>query len=235
MKRLAITTTLLLALGGCGDDDTPPPRGDAGFPPGSDAGPRPDGAPPLMDSGGPGRDSGGVCVPSVEICGDRMDQNCDGRDTSCGDTDMDGVQACRPGDDLTRCDCDDSTMAVRPPVGSLPGAQEACDGMDNDCNGRIDESAACCEGCASLGTARDRADLCTTEGVCVCSTGSGTEPCPVGQTCCSGGCVDVQTDIMNCGLCGAVCTNQSDNCAAGNCRCGSGPPCDLDRMCSGGC
>ena len=232
MKRLAITTTLLLALAGCGDDDGVGPGGDAGWPAGSDAGPRPDGAPPLMDAGR--RDSGGVCVPSVEICGDRMDQNCDGHDTSCGDTDMDGVQACRAGDDLTRGDCDDSTMAVRPPVGTVAGAPEICDGLDNDCNTRIDESAMCCEGCASLGADRIRADICTTDGVCDCSTEPGTEPCPVGRTCCTSGCVDTATDIMNCGFCGAMCTNQSDGCTASNCSCGGGPPCDKARMCSGG-
>src|SRR5687768_16850658 len=89
---------LMLVLFGCGDDDG---RGDGG------------------GGGGDGSTDmdGGGCVPRVEICGDFMDQECNGRDTSCGDSDMDGVEACRAGDDLTRCDCDDSSMAVRPPVG----------------------------------------------------------------------------------------------------------------------
>lgn len=231
MKRLAIVSSMLFVFAGCGDDDTTP-RGDGGSVPPADAGPPMDGARPRPDGGG--YDSGGVCVPSVEICGDHIDQNCDGRDTGCGDNDMDGVQACRPGDDLTMCDCDDSTRAVRPPVGAVAGAIEICDGLDNDCNGRVDEAAACCAGCASLEPARDRADICTPEGVCVCAAAGGTEPCPVGQTCCSTGCVDVASDIMNCGYCGAVCTNQSDRCTARSCACGSGPPCDKARMCSAG-
>jgi hypothetical protein len=174
-------------------------------------------------------------VPTIEICGDRRDQDCNGRDTSCGDSDMDMVEACREGDDLTMCDCDDSRMDVRPRVGALPGAPEICDMRDNDCNGRVDESAECCAGCESLGAARDRADSCNEAGACVCSTeGAGDAPCPEGQSCCTGGCTNLATDIMNCGFCGAACTNQSDNCSARECRCGSGPPCDLDTMCSGG-
>jgi len=208
---------LMLALVGCGDDDG---RGDGG------------------GGGGDGSTDmdGGGCVPTIEICGDRMDQDCNGRDTSCGDSDVDGVEACRAGDDLTRCDCDDSRMDVRPPVGSLAGAPEMCDMRDNDCNGRVDEASACCAGCESLGADRDRADICNEAGTCVCSTeGDGSAPCPEGQTCCGGGCTDTNTDIMNCGFCNSACTNQADNCSAGECRCGSGPPCDLDTMCTGAC
>lgn len=197
--------------------------------------------PPGTDAPIPRPDTPGMCVPTIEICGDRMDQNCDGRDTSCGDSDRDGIQACRAGDDLRFCDCDDSNPAVYPAsaMGAVPGGAELCDGLDNDCNMRIDESAECCAGCASLGADRDRGDICVESGECDCSTAAGVAVCPVGQTCCSSGCVDTTTDIDNCGFCGAVCTNQSDNCApgptgAGECRCGGGPPCDKARMCSAG-
>lgn len=237
MKRVLFTCAcvLVLALPGCGGDDVDPrPGTDGGVDPGPmDAGVLPDGAtPPRVDSG---IDGGGACVPSIEICGDRMDQNCDGRDTSCGDTDGDGIMACRAGDDLTRCDCDDSRTDVRPPFGtSTPGAPELCDGRDNDCNGRVDESAACCDGCASLGTDRARADICTEAGECDCSTEPGIGACAAGETCCGMGCTNVQTDFDNCGSCFAQCTNQADRCTAGNCACGSGPVCDFIYMCSGG-
>ncbi len=45
------------------------------------------------------------------------------------DNDSDGVNSCD--------DCDDSNPSV------YPGAEEVCDGLDNDCNGLIDDGAIC--------------------------------------------------------------------------------------------
>ena len=59
-----------------------------------------------------------------EDCTDLVDRNCDG---SVGDADLDG-------DGAVACnDCDDTEPTV------LPGGEEVCDGLDNDCNGSIDE------------------------------------------------------------------------------------------------
>jgi len=233
VKRRALWVVMAVAaVGVAGCDDGGGDGTDSG-PPGMDA------AVMGSDGGGGGTDGGGggtdgdVCVPTIEICGDRVDQNCDGRDTSCGDTDMDGIQACREGDDLTMCDCDDSRADVRPAFGSVPGAPEACDGVDNDCDMRVDESAECCAGCADV-TPRSRADVCDETGACDCSTEAGTGPGPMGQDCCASGCVDLQNDIDNCGFCGSQCTVSADTCTAGLCMCGSGPVCDLDRACTGG-
>ena len=229
--RISGALLLVVALAACGDDDDDgTTRTDLGTTPIVDLGPVPEGGRPDMFR----IDGGGVCVPQIEICGDRMDQNCDGMETPCGDGDGDGIDACRTGDDLTRCDCDDDRVDVRPAFGALPGAAEICDSRDNDCNGRIDESAACCTGCASLGTDRGRADICTLEGACDCSTAPGVEPCGAGQTCCGGGCVDITSDVANCGACGAACTEQADRCTARNCACGSGPVCDFINVCTGG-
>jgi hypothetical protein len=174
--------------------------------------------------------------PPIEICGDRIDQNCDGRDTSCGDGDRDGIAACRPGEDPLSgsCDCDDDRADVRPPFGTLPGAMEFCDSVDNDCNGRVDEHAECCSGCDALGDARERADICTVDDVCDCSTEDALGACAEGSTCCSDGCVDTRTSVSHCGFCEARCTVSADRCADGECRCGDGPPCDLDAPCLGG-
>lgn len=226
--RALLTFALVALLAACGEERRP--TGDGGTP-GSDSSSG-------SDSGSGPVDLGVLpdgCVPMIEICGDHMDQNCDGRDTSCGDTDMDGIQACRAGDDLTMCDCDDARTDVRPPFNTgVPGAPEICDGRDNDCNGRVDESAACCSGCASLGEHRERADICTLDGTCDCSTEPGTGACEEGQACCTSGCTDLQTDFDNCGFCGAQCTDQADRCTAGNCACGDGAVCDFVNMCVAG-
>jgi Putative metal-binding motif len=176
-----------------------------------------------------------ACARAVEICGDRMDQNCDGRDTSCGDTDKDGVEACRPGQLPPACDCDDSKSTVRPPFGGLAGAFESCDELDNDCDGRIDESAACCAGCESLGDHRERADVCLEDGTCECSAAPGTGPCASGETCCELGCIDTSTSLDNCGGCGVQCDmNANDRCVDGQCRCGDTSGCDGEGVCRGG-
>ncbi|MGE0784714.1 MAG: MopE-related protein [Sandaracinaceae bacterium] len=226
-RILALAASAALLAVGC--DDGGPGR-DGGPNPNMDAGPRRDGSPPPGDSGG--MITGDACVPQIEICGDRIDQNCDGRETPCGDNDMDNIDACRAGDDLTMCDCDDSRADVRPPFGGLPGAPELCDGVDNDCNGRIDEASACCSGCAGIDPLR--ADICTEANECDCTTEPGIGPCADGMTCCTSGCVDVTSDFANCGACGGQCTNQADRCVNRTCMCGTNPVCDFTTTCTGG-
>jgi hypothetical protein len=240
---LSIAVFAGCAFAGCDGGDGGS-GGDAG-PAGMDAGRGDAGPPPPCtdDSDCPAtycnRGSRLCCVPSdppYEICGDRVDQNCDRRDASCGDTDRDGVPACRPGQDPVGgvCDCDDERADVRPGFGTVPGAVEACDGADNDCDGRIDESSQCCAECAFLGAHRDRADVCTVDGICDCSTDPGMGPCGEGLTCCTSGCVDVTSDVMNCGFCGARCTQSADRCVAGSCQCGDRAPCEIDARCTDG-
>lgn len=243
MRRIAsLGSFIVLALcavsPACGDDSsdptpdgavtppTPPtPPGTPPTPPGTP--PTPPGTPPTpppTDGGGPpGSDA---CVPRIEICGDRMDQNCDGRDQSCGDNDTDRFNACREGDDLTTCDCDDTQSSV------YPGHPEECDGRDNDCDGRVDEVASCCAGC--MGVSPGAADVCLEDGSCDCSTAEGVGPCPTGSACCSRGCTDLSTDVTHCGFCELACGNTADRCTGGMCMCGTGPQCDFITMCSGG-
>jgi hypothetical protein len=177
----------------------------------------------------------GGCTPIFEICGDHIDQNCDGHDESCGDNDGDHFEACRPTDvDLTMCDCDDTRADTHPGRGTVPGAPELCDDYDNDCDGRIDESAMCCTGCTSMGIDPTRADNCTVDGQCDCLGEPGVGACAAGETCCDTGCVDTTSDFDNCGACHAQCDHSADRCTGSSCLCGTGSPCDGTQVCTSG-
>lgn len=71
------------------------------------------------------------CEIKTEICGDGIDQDCNGSDKICdySDTDQDGITAAAG-------DCHDNNASV------YPGAPEHCDGIDNNCDLKIDEYTA---------------------------------------------------------------------------------------------
>ncbi|OGQ07844.1 MAG: hypothetical protein A3G32_06135 [Deltaproteobacteria bacterium RIFCSPLOWO2_12_FULL_40_28] len=71
------------------------------------------------------------CVPEVEICDDGVDQDCDEVDQVCADLDADG-----DGFTTNTGDCDDARSDVN------PLASELCDGIDNNCDGLIDDATA---------------------------------------------------------------------------------------------
>jgi hypothetical protein len=233
-----------IAIAGCGGPSGGSP--DSGHGGDMDVGPASDGGGGGHDafSGGPvdaGPGVDGGCIPTFEICGDHIDQNCDHHDQSCGDNDMDGFDACRPTDapDFSMCDCDDTDSNTYPARAGLAGAAEACDMKDNDCDGVIDESSACCTACTALGAdGAQRADTCVgggPGGTCVCSTeGAGDHACAPGETCCGDGCFNTMTDLNHCGSCQA-CTDQSDTCTAGICHCGAmSGACACNGVCTAG-
>jgi len=92
----------------------------------------------------------GICVPlPPTVCDDHdacTEDSCDPANAQCSftpvtlDLDGDGHRSPKPGfapgaPGACGDDCDDRSASAH------PGGMEACDGVDNDCNGKIDDSA----------------------------------------------------------------------------------------------
>lgn len=137
-----------------------------------------------------------VSVVSVSPVNALPDTDEDGipdfKEVSCIDNDGDGYGShCALGDD-----CDDSNSALN------PAAYESCDGVDNDCDGVVDESF----------------DFSNDNNNC----GGCGIPCNVAQgfQCCSSQCVQPVGDVNNCGACGAPCSTNHiavNACTDGQC------------------
>jgi hypothetical protein len=87
----------------------------------------------------------GEVIPTAEVCGDNIDNNCNGTVDEDVDEDGDGFTTCGG-------DCCDSTAVCANPKLVNPGAFEVTgNGVDDDCDGIVDESAvaACDTGLAS--------------------------------------------------------------------------------------
>jgi hypothetical protein len=92
---------------------------------------------------------------NVEICGNGLDDNCDGRvDENCTCT-PGAVQACflgPPGrrnvgactDGTQRCQGSGEFGVWGPCTGGISPSPEQCDGVDNNCNGCVDDNPSCC-------------------------------------------------------------------------------------------
>jgi MYXO-CTERM domain-containing protein len=152
---------------------------------------------------------------------------CPGGGAPC-DTGLPGI--CAPG--LTECVAG-GTLDCRQQV---PEEAESCDGVDNDCNGDIDDGDLCptgevcdkgeCVGrCSELAVTCDSTEVCSPEGFCV-DAECADVTCPAGERCKGGTCKEP---------CGGVACPGGTVCLAGRCAdpC-VGVTCETGRVCDGG-
>lgn len=75
--------------------------------------------------------------------------------------------------------------------------------------------------CGDAGVSCATGEMCM-DGMCTCLAADGGTggTCPTGLTCTTAGCIDTQTDEMNCGSPGNAC-RAGETCTAGACACGT--------------
>jgi len=148
---------------------------------------------------------GGIqnCAPPFAVCGD-----------ACVDTSSDPLNcgacgiACGAGETCQQGSCAASTTNAPAPVCDA-GLTDCgtCADLQNDPNNCGACGTICPSGQCGLGT-------------CVESVGPapGVVPCPEGQTMCGDTCVDLNSDLFNCAVCGKSCNvGKSPSCQGGVC------------------
>ncbi|HET6584797.1 MAG TPA: MopE-related protein [Nannocystaceae bacterium] len=165
----------------------------------------------------------GAVEPSDDVCND-VDDDCDGdidedfTDETCGE----GI--CQ----VTVDTCENGTPVECVPL--LPDPSESCNGVDDDCDGDIDEGCDCTDGdvqnCYSGPMGTQGVGLCQ-GGTHTCAGGAWGacqgDVVPTGEACdgADNDC-DMATDENNPGGGGACNTGQAGVCAIGHQQCGSG-------------
>jgi hypothetical protein len=185
---------------------------------------------------------GGTCQPcdsENEIC-DGRDNDCDGDVDEGHDADDDGYTWCGGGrPELADCVPDDPDIHPSPrgPDGSGV-VEERCDGLDNDCDGDIDEDPEC-GGTAQCGGDEDCADGLSCDALrdrCVAPRSEGSW-CRSDAECSGGFCVSREAlglPVFVSSLCATACCNDADCADDGVCvQSGTGARVCLPREVAG--